>query len=177
MGARFKAAWEGYRFQTSREEKPLRKIERPLGALSFWAAFYYIGDMLSLFPDLFAFQNFAPLILRVVLGVIFIVHGWPKLFKDNSGFAGFLETLGFKPGIFWAYLVAAVEFFGGVLLVLGFLTQLAAALIALEMLVVIFKVKFQKGLADGYEFDLALLAMAVSLMLLGPGAWSLDLPL
>ena len=122
--------------------------------------------MLSLFPDLFAFQNFAPLILRLVLGFIFIIHGYPKLFKDNS-----------DPGIFWAYLAGAVEFFGGIFLVLGLFTQLAAAALTLEILVSIVKMKFSKGFAGGHELDLTLLAMALALVLLGPGALSLDLPL
>ena len=69
------------------------------------------------------------------------------------------------------------EFFGGILLVAGFLTQPAAFLLAVNMLVAIWKLKFKQGLVGGYEFDLALLAMALALLVLGPGAFSLDLPL
>lgn len=132
--------------------------------------------MPSLFPDLFVFEQFTPLILRLVLGAVFIVHGYPKIFTQSASTAGFFESVGIRPAKFWVFVVGAVEFFGGIFLIAGFLTQLVAALIAINMLVAIWKVKFQKGFVGGYEFDLALLAMAVSLILLGPGKFSLDLP-
>ncbi len=133
--------------------------------------------MPSLFPQLFAFEQLAPLILRVVLGVIFIVHGYPKLFGQFAGTVQFFESVGIKPAKFWVFVVGVVEFFGGILLVFGFLTQLVAALLAIRMLVTIWKLKFSQGLVGGYELDLALLAMALALLFLGPGAFSLDLPL
>jgi uncharacterized membrane protein YphA (DoxX/SURF4 family) len=72
--------------------------------------------------------------------------------------------------------LGGTEFFGGILLVLGLFTQVAAALIAFTMLVAIWKVKRAQGFVGGYEFELALFVIAVSLMLTGPGAYALDLP-
>ena len=133
--------------------------------------------MLSLFPQLLTLEQLAPFILRLALGVIFIAHGYPKLFTQFSGTAQFFESVGIKPAKFWVFVVGAVEFFGGILLVAGFLTQPAAFLLAVNMLVAIWKLKFKQGLVGGYEFDLALLAVALALLVLGPGAFSLDLPL
>ena len=113
----------------------------------------------------------------LVLGAVFIVHGYPKLFKNFSGTVQFFEAVGIKPAVLWVFVVGAVEFFGGILLVLGFLVQPVAALLAIDMLVAIWKIQFKKGFVGGYEFDLALLVMALALLVLGPGALSLDLPL
>src|SRR3989344_6661424 len=133
--------------------------------------------MLNLFPALLDYSNFGPLILRVALGLVFVIHGYPKLFGGFSQTVGFFESVGIKPGKFWVFVVGAVEFFGGIALILGFATQLAALLIAVNMIVAMVKVKFQKGFVDGYEFDLVLLAMALSLILTGAGAFALDWPL
>lgn len=136
--------------------------------------------MPSLFPQLFDFQQIAPLILRVALGVIFIVHGYPKLFKNYSQTVSFFDSVGLKPGKFWAFVSGAVEFFGGIFLVVGLFTQLAALLISVNMAVALFWVKIHKSHAKfsgGYEFDLLLLAAAIALLFLGAGALALDLPL
>ena len=130
--------------------------------------------MSIIFPLAFAFGAFAPLLLRVILGAVFIVHGYPKLFKNFSETAGFFESIGIRPSKFWVFVVGAVEFFGGIALVFGFATQLVAALIAINMLGAIAKVKFRQGFVGGYEFDLTLLIIALSLILTGPGAYALD---
>lgn len=136
--------------------------------------------MLSIFPQLFAYDQLAPLFLRFAIGVIFIAHGYPKLFKNFSGTAQFFESVGLKPAKFWVIIVGVSEFFGGLALIIGFLTQIAALLIAITMLVAMVyvkKIKFKKGLVDGYEFDLILFAVALALLFLGPGAFAIDLPL
>jgi putative oxidoreductase len=130
----------------------------------------------SLFPQLLAFQLLAPFILRLVLAAVFIVHGYPKLFKDLAGTAGFLESLGFRPAKMWAIILGFVEFFGGILLLIGLFTQAVAALIAFVMFMAIWKVGRSRGFVGGYEFELALFAMAVSLIFTGPGAFAFDLP-
>lgn len=133
--------------------------------------------MVSLFPQLFIFGIFAPLVLRLVLGVIFLVHGYPKMFKGQvKGTGQFFDSVGIKPGLFWAWVVTVVEVVGGVFLIAGFLVQLVAALLAIQMLVAII-VKRKQGLVGGYELDLVLLGMSLALLLLGPGAFSIDLPL
>lgn len=122
---------------------------------------------------LFVYDDWALLFLRIVLGVILIAHGWPKI-KNLRGTADNFEIMGFKPGILWGTIVAFVEFFGGIALITGLFTQLAAALVAVQFVVAIFKVKLQKGLVDGYEFDLLILATALALLALGAGIYSLD---
>lgn len=136
--------------------------------------------MPSIFPQLFNYSELSPFILRIAVGVIFIAHGYPKLFKNFSGTAQFFESVGLKPSKYLAIIVGVSEFFGGIALILGFFTQIAALLIAFVMLVAMIyvkKIKFKKGLVDGYEFDLILFAAALALLFLGPGAFAIDLPL
>ncbi len=132
--------------------------------------------MLNIFPGLLDYSFFAPFILRVVLGLVFVAHGYPKLFGGFSQTVGFFDSIGVKPAKFWVFVVGAVEFFGGLALILGFATQLVAMLLAIDMLVAIWKVKFRAGFVNGYEFDLLLLVIALSLMLTGAGAYAIDLP-
>lgn len=132
--------------------------------------------MPSLFPTFFDYGFFAPLILRLVLGAVFMVHGYPKLFTGFSQTVAFFESVGIRPAKFWVLVVGIIEFFGGIALIFGFAVQPVAMLIAFNMLVAIVKVKFKQGFAGGYEFDLALLAMALALVLTGAGAYAFDLP-
>ncbi len=121
--------------------------------------------------------SLAYFILRVVLGMLFIVHGYPKLFKNFSSFAGWLDSMGFKPGKFWALIAGTIEFFGGLLLVIGLWTQVAGLLIAVQMLVAMWKAKWGKvGLTDqgGWELDLIYLVAGLALALTGGGIYSLD---
>lgn len=135
--------------------------------------------MLSLFPQLLDFEMLGPVFLRIGLAVIFVAHGYPKLFKKENflGTAQFFESINIKPGKFWVIVVGVVEFFGGILLIVGLFTQLVALLLAVDMLVAILKVNFKKGLVGGYEFELILLLSALALVVLGAGVFSLDLPL
>jgi putative oxidoreductase len=126
------------------------------------------------------FRQIAPLVLRIVLGAVFIVHGYPKLFKTYTQTVQFFESIGIKPAKVWVFVVGAVEFFGGILLIIGLFTQAVAFLIAVNMVVATFWFKIYKSkkkFADGYEFDLILLAIALALIFLGAGAFALDLPL
>lgn len=129
--------------------------------------------------SLFVYKDFAPLLIRLMLGAAFVVHGYPKLFgrERRQGFAEWLESLGLKPGKLWAFLSGGGEFFGGIALIFGLYTQVAAILIAINMLVAMWKAKWgQVGFAadGGWEIDLAYLVMALSLLLSGAGVWSLD---
>ena len=112
-------------------------------------------------------------ILRIVLALVLMAHGLPKL-KNLKQTAEQFSAMGFKRARFWGTVVAVVESLGGLLLLLGFFTQIVAVIIAVQFLVATLKVKLAKGLVGGYEFDLLILAAAFALITLGGGAWSLD---
>jgi putative oxidoreductase len=116
-------------------------------------------------------------ILRVVVGIVFLSHGAQKLFTYHiSGVAGMFGHIGIPlPGIS-AVVVTLVEFFGGIALILGVVTRLAAALIAFDMLVAILAVHLKNGffMPMGYEFALTLLAANLCLVLTGAGSLSID---
>lgn len=120
-----------------------------------------------------------PVILRFVLGIEFIVHGYPKL-KNFKGTAGFLASLGFKPGSFWAAALGITEFFGGIALLAGIFTRIAAGLLIISMVVATllkifkWKVPFAKGNDAGWEWDFIILGALIALFLLGAGTLSVD---
>lgn len=122
------------------------------------------------------------LILRVVVGLTLAGHGAQKLFgwfggHGLSGTGGFMESLGFVPGRFAALTAGLTETLGGLLLAVGLVTPLAAAGIIGVMLVATVAVHLSNGFfitAGGYEYNLVLAAVALSLAFAGPGAWSLD---
>jgi putative oxidoreductase len=119
-------------------------------------------------------QPLALLVLRLVLGIIMIAHGSSKVFGGLSHHVQMVSNLGL-PG--WlAYFSAAAEFFGGILLIAGFLTRFAALAIITDMIVAIWKVHWKNGLrADhGYEFPLALAAIAFGLIFFGAGPIAFD---
>lgn len=122
------------------------------------------------------------LVLRVVIGATLMGHGAQKLFgwfggSGIKGFSGGMKRMGLRPPIFWATLAALGEFGGGLLLVLGLLTQLGALGIMGSMFVAIVSVHLPKGFWNGkggIEFPLSLWAAALALGLTGPGDLSLD---
>ena len=123
-------------------------------------------------------SGWGPMPLRLAAGAIFIAHGAQKLFgafggSGLRGFSGMLEGMGLQPAMGWAVLVACVEFFGGICLVLGILTRWSALLLGVVMLVAIFGVHLKEGFF-GMEYQLTLLAACVSLILTGPGRGSLQ---
>ena len=121
-------------------------------------------------------QEIAPLILRVVIGAIFIAHGWQKIGAPDGMISGFFTQVGIPAAGFFAILVSWVEFLGGIAVLLGFLTHWATKLLGIVMLVAIFTVHIKVGLIgpNSMELPLALLAGLVSLMITGPGKYSID---
>lgn len=125
--------------------------------------------------------DFGPLLARVIVGVIMTVHGWQKLTTMGiGGFAGFLESLSVPlPGLA-AFVVTLVELVGGILLILGLLSRLAALLLTINLAVAILLVKSGVGLiapegqGAGAELDLALIAGFLVVLLMGPGKLALD---
>ena len=126
-------------------------------------------------------------ILRVMLGIVFFAHGAQKMLGWFGGY-GFTGTMGFFTGMlhipaFFAFLAIAAEFFGGLGLILGLLTRVAAFGIAVNMLVAVAMVHSQFGFfanwsgtqkGEGYEYHLLALAMCAFLMIKGGGAFSVD---
>ena len=126
--------------------------------------------------------GWGPLALRIPVGLIFAAHGAQKLFGWFGGYGlegtgQWMGSIGLNPGYLMALLAGSAEFFGGLALVFGLLVRPAAAALAFAMLVAIFSVHIDKGLFvanNGYEFGLALFAVAVSLVVTGAGRASLD---
>ena len=129
----------------------------------------------------------ATTILRLALGIVFFAHGAQKMLGWFGGY-GFSGTMGFFTGAMHipaplAFLAIAAEFFGGIGLILGFLTRIAAFGIAMNMLVAIATVHGKFGLfmnwngtqkGEGFEYHLLVIAMAAFLMIRGAGAISVD---
>lgn len=118
-------------------------------------------------------------ILRIVLGVIFIAHGWPKV-GNIEATVGFMESLSVPLPVVTAWLLAGLELGGGLLLIAGFLVTPVSMLLAAHMLMGIVLVHAANGFyvidrgAGGIEFNLILAASAMMLVFGGPGLAALD---
>ena len=129
-----------------------------------------------------ATTDVALLLLRMGVGVIFAVHGAQKVFGwwDGPGLAGWeavMVRLGFRPARGWAALSAFAELGGGLMLVFGLLTPLAATLAIGQSVVIVGASHWKHGFFNrnnGYEFPLSLAAGFAAVLLAGPGALSLD---
>lgn len=126
-------------------------------------------------------------LVRLVIGVIFFMHGAQKSLAWFGGY-GFHSTIGWfattvgVPAVF-AVLAISAEFFGGIGLIVGFLTRIAALGIAIDMLVAVLLVHARNGLfmnwfgtqkGEGYEYHLLAIAICILLMVKGAGALSFD---
>ena len=132
-------------------------------------------------------KDTATTVLRLVLGLVFFAHGAQKMLGWFGGY-GFSGTMGFFTGMLhipapFAFLAIAAEFFGGLGLIFGLLTRVAAFGIFCNMIVAVAMVHHQFGLfmnwagtqkGEGYEFHLLALAALAFLMIRGAGAASVD---
>ncbi len=122
------------------------------------------------------------LILRTVVGLLFVGHGAQKLFgwfggTGLGGTAAWMEQLGLRPGRLWALAAGLAEFVGGASLALGLLVPVAAVLIVAVMATAIALVHARNGLwvqNGGYEYPLVNSAVAVAVALAGPGRYGLE---
>jgi putative oxidoreductase len=129
--------------------------------------------MQNILNALVAQTGWTILLIRIVLGVIFIAHGWPKL-KNFKGTVGWLGGAGFKPGWLWAGLLTAGELLGGLCILAGFYVQIAALVLTVSMIVaMIYKIRnktpFLVMTAPGWEFDLLIIAALLLLATTGSG--------
>lgn len=121
--------------------------------------------------------EFAPVVLRLTVGVIFLAHGYQKWAGGVDNVAMFFSSAGIPIAMFFAYLVTYLELIGGTLLIAGIFTHWVSKLFAVEMAVAFFFVHSANGIfvsEGGYEFVLLLFAASVSLMITGGGKWSLE---
>ena len=122
--------------------------------------------MPSLFPYLLTYEQIAPLILRVVLGITLAYFGYKKIKKQGKSSGSNTVVYG------------AVEIIIAVFLVIGLFTQLAALLNAVILVIKIgYKIRDKAFLTDGINYYILLLAMAIAVAFSGAGFWAFDLPL
>jgi putative oxidoreductase len=132
------------------------------------------------FPAVPYARDLAPLALRLAVGTVMVAHGYPKFQRGATSFGASLEARAFPFPELLAYAVIVIEVIGGLLLLVGLLTRVWSALIALQMLLTTLFVKRDVGLiapeggGTGFELDILILAGAVAVTLLGPGTVSAD---
>ncbi len=132
----------------------------------------------NLFPELFAFSIIAPLILRLVIGFIFLNLGILKLGKEKKGWITSLNILGLKPAGFFVVVLGIVEIIGGLFFIVGAYTQIIAMILAIISLAELF-IEYREDsiLKRDVVFYLLLASICLSLILTGPGFMALDIPL
>ena len=116
-------------------------------------------------------------LVRLIVGVVFLVHGSQKLFSIGlPGITGFFTQIGIPlPGIA-APVVAFVEFLGGIALILGIFTRIAAILLAIDMCGAILFVHGKNGffLPNGFEYALTMLVANIAIAIGGPGGYAVE---
>jgi len=124
---------------------------------------YYI-TMLNPFPELLTFSLLAPFLIRVILGILFISSGYFELKKNNANL--------------FSYLINILKILGGLILLAGFLTQIASivlSVIALETIIIKFRSKSYSR--DSMSLYIFMFIATISLLVSGAGAFAIDLPL
>jgi putative oxidoreductase len=127
-------------------------------------------------------MDLALLVLRLVVGLLFVGHGSQKLFGvfgggGLEGTAGMFDNIGLRPGWLHARFAGTAEFAGGALIALGLFTPFAAAALIGVMTAAVLTVHVKNGIWNsnqGYEFNLVMMAVVFALAGIGAGSWSLD---
>ena len=131
--------------------------------------------ILNTFPNLLTYAIVAPLILRVVLGFIVINLGYLKLTKEKGAWNMLFETIHFKPADLFVKILAAIEIIGGLFLIAGAYTQLAAMTFAILFFIEATLEYREESLERrNLTFYVLLFAIALCLIFLGAGAIALD---
>lgn len=134
--------------------------------------------ILNPFPDLLVLEHLAPLILRVVLGIIILNVGYLKFKGELPRWKIFIEAFGLKHRSEWVKALGIVEMISGVMLIVGFYTQIAALVLAILAFVELLAERKESALVKrDMVFYILVFAIALSLLFTGAGAFSLDLPL
>ncbi len=123
--------------------------------------------------------NTGLLVMRIIIGVVFFMHG---IMKFNAGItmtAGFFTQAGIPAGLLFAWIVTLIETFGGLALILGVATRMVSLLLIITMIVSIIVVLhfgapfISTQVATGYELNVALIASLIPILIIGPGRYSL----
>jgi putative oxidoreductase len=122
-------------------------------------------------------QPLALLIMRLTLGAIMTAHGYHKVFGGLHNFTYMVGNMGLPAWL--GYVAAFTELFGGLLILLGFFTRLAAFALCVDLAVAIWKVHLHNGLMGapdrpGFEFPLSVATLAFALIFFGAGPIALD---
>ena len=119
-------------------------------------------------------EPLALLLLRCGLALVFMYHGYPKLFGEKQRIIEAFQAIGLPAYV--VYLTGAIEFFGGIALALGLLTPVAGLLLMLDMCAAMWKYNFNEGIyaVREYELPLTLGLACLALAVIGSGSLSLD---
>jgi putative oxidoreductase len=116
--------------------------------------------------------QYGPFPIRTLAGIAFIIHGLPKLSNLTGTEHFFTNVVGLPATL--ALPVGLLEVVGGIALIMGILTRIASILLMIEMIGSTIVAKLPKGFVGGYELDLLLMALSISLILTGPGRLSIE---
>lgn len=116
-------------------------------------------------------MQFGPFPLRIMIGITFLAHRMPSL-VDFGQVQDFVGRVGLPPEA--AFVVAILEIGGAIAMFAGVITRITAVLYIIFMLLTTLVIKLSRGFVGGFEVDLLLLVMAVSLLITGPGRISVE---
>jgi putative oxidoreductase len=128
-----------------------------------------------LFNWLNRFQSLGALVLRLVLGTIMVRHGYDKIIPSGALYSFSHMVTHIHLPVWLGYVAAFTEFFGGILLIVGLLTRIAAFMTAIDMAVAIIKIHLHGGIIGPNSFALPLALFAIALMLVFTGCGWLGL--
>jgi putative oxidoreductase len=130
----------------------------------------------ALAPVYRAIAPYTETMIRLVAGLSFVPHGYPKLFVNPTASAAFLEQSGYRPGMLWAILLGCTETFGGLLLAAGLFTRVVCVPILIFLITAI-TYHWSNGFAwneEGFEYPLFWAIVVFHFLIHGGGPYSID---